>query len=308
MPPTSTAPLHSAPSPRQTQNMRAIALMAAGFFAFAACDIQAKVLTETLSPFQIVWFRQFGLFLGVLVLIAIKGLHILRSQTPFLQIGRGITAVCSASFFVFAVRYVPIADVVAVTFISPFIVTVLAAIILKETVGPRRWAAVAVGFAGMLIVIRPGMGVFHPAIFFVVLAATFFSLRQILSRWLSGGDPVITTVAYTSLTSTGIVTLILPFVWESIPNLQTVALIIGMASCAGIGEVLVIRALDVGEAVALAPIHYSLILWATFYGYVVYADLPDMWTILGCVIIVASGLYTINRERQASRKTQNAPE
>lgn len=191
----------------------------------------------------------------------------------------------------------PLADAVAVTFVAPFIVTLLGALILREPVGPRRWAAVAVGFVGMLIVIRPGMGVLHPAILFIFLAACSFSLRQILSRYLSGVDSILTTVVYTSVTSSLLLSLTLPFVWQTPDTLRLWVIIVGMAICAGLGEVLVIRALDIGQAVAVAPMQYTMILWGTFYGFVVFGDLPDGWTILGCTIIIASGLYTLHRER-----------
>lgn len=274
--------------------------MALGFFSFAACDVQAKYLTDTLHPAQIVWFRQIGLVVGVLVLIAMRGGHILRTRLPVLQIARGLTAVFSAIFFIIAVSYVPLADAVAVTFIAPFIVTILSALFLKEPVGIRRWIAVGVGFVGMLVVIRPGMGVLHPAIGFVVAAAVLFSLRQVLSRSLSGVDPVSTTVAYTSLTAITVVSLALPFVWHTPQSPRIWLVIIGLSVTAGLGEVLVIRALDIAQAVVLTPLHYSMILWGTFYGYVVFADLPDGWTLLGCGIIVASGLYTLRREQQAA--------
>lgn len=271
--------------------------MASGLFCFAACDVLAKVLTADLPAFQIVWFRQLGLLAGVVVLLSIKGLTLLKTPRPMLQIGRGITAALSATGFIIGVRYVPLADAVAVTFVAPFIVTLLGALILREPVGPRRWAAVAVGFVGMLIVIRPGMGVLHPAILFIFLAACSFSLRQILSRYLSGVDSILTTVVYTSVTSSLLLSLTLPFVWQTPDTLRLWVIIVGMAICAGLGEVLVIRALDIGQAVAVAPMQYTMILWGTFYGFVVFGDLPDGWTILGCTIIIASGLYTLHRER-----------
>ena len=158
MPAPIAAPLRHAPPPSQADNLRGIALMALGFFSFAACDVQAKYLTESLHPVQVVWLRQSGLFLGVMVLIALRGSHVLRSHLPWLQITRGLTAVCSAVLFIVSVSFVPLADAVAVTFIAPFVVTVLGALFLKEPVGIRRWIAVTVGFVGMLIVIRPGMG------------------------------------------------------------------------------------------------------------------------------------------------------
>ncbi|CUH78660.1 DMT family transporter [Tropicibacter naphthalenivorans] len=306
MPAPQAAPLRSAPPPvRQPDNMRGIVLMALGFFAFAACDVQAKVLTETLHPVQIVWLRLLGLFLGVVVMIAMRGTHLLRTKNPVLQISRGLAAVASAVCFLFAVRDVPLADATAVSFIAPFVVTVVGALVLKETVGIRRWIAVAIGFAGMLVVIRPGLGVFHPAIFFVVLAACLFASRQILSRFLAGGDPVATTVAYTSITATLVASLLQPFFWETPQGWGVWAVIFGMTVCSALGEVLVIRALDMAQAVVLAPLHYSLIIWSTLYGFLVFGDLPDGWTLFGCAVIVASGLYTLHRERLAMAQSSS---
>lgn len=302
MPTPIAAPLRHAPPPSSADNLRGVVLMALGFFFFAAGDVQAKFLTDTLHPVQIVWFRQIGLALGVLVVLAMRGTSILRSRLPLLQMTRGLMAVLSAICFVLAVSYVPLADVVAVTFIAPFIVTVLGAVVLREPVGIRRWIAVSIGFVGMLIVIRPGMGVLHPAIGFAVAAACFFSIRQVLSRSLSGADPVITTVAYTSITSIILVSIALPFVWQTPQETWLWLIILGLAVTAALGEVLVIRALDIAQAVVVAPLHYSLIIWGTFYGYVVFADLPDGWTLFGCGIIIASGLYTLHRERLAAKK------
>jgi S-adenosylmethionine uptake transporter len=276
--------------------------MLLGFFSFAACDVQAKFLTDSFHAVQVVWFRQIGLALGVVVLILLRGPQILRSRLPVLQITRGLIAVGSAICFIVSVSFVPLADAVAVTFIAPFIVTVLGAVFLREPVGIRRWAAVSVGFVGMLIVIRPGMGVLHPAIGFTIAAASLFALRQVLSRSLSGTDPVVTTVAYTSLTSIIVVSLALPFVWRTPDALGLWLIVVGLAVTAALGEVLVIRALDIAQAVVVAPMHYSMIIWGTFYGYVVFSDLPDGWTLLGCGIIVASGLYTLHRERLAAKR------
>ncbi|WP_425100295.1 DMT family transporter [Tropicibacter sp. S64] len=302
MPLQTASPLHSAPAPSDPDNMRGIALMALGFFFFAAGDVQAKVLTAHLPALQITWFRMAGLFLGVMVALILNRGQALRTKNPILQISRGVAAAGSATLFIIAVGHVPLADAVAVSFVAPFIVTLLGALILREPVGIRRWIAVAIGFCGMLIVIRPGFGVFHPAILLVVLAASLFALRQILSRWLAGGDSALTTVAYTSITATVVLTALLPFVWETPQGWQIWLPIFGLASCAALGEVLVIRALDIAQAVVLAPLHYSMILWGTFYGWLVFSDLPDLWTILGCAIIVASGLYTLHRERQAGRR------
>ena len=175
--------------------------MALAFFVFAAADTQAKFLTGWLHPVQIVWTRQLGLLTGVLVLLILKGPSILKTRKPGLQVLRGMLAVISATAFIHALRYVPLADAVAVSFVAPFMVTIMGALFLGEKVGLRRWSAVTIGFIGTIIVIRPGLGVVHPAVFLVLAAATAFALRQILSRVLAASDRTATTVTYTSIAS-----------------------------------------------------------------------------------------------------------
>jgi S-adenosylmethionine uptake transporter len=273
--------------------------MALGMFLFSGVDTMGKFLTETVHPIQIVWFRQLGLLLGVVVLIGVQGRAVLVSSNPKLQIGRGVLAACSATLFIVGVSYVPLADAVAITFVAPFMVTVMGALILREPVGVRRWTAVLVGFIGTLIVIRPGMGVIHPAALLLIVAATAFALRQVLSRILAGEDKTQTTVAYTAIVSWTLLTIPLPFIWQNPSSGLEIALLIAMAVVAAFAEILVIMALDAAQAVVVAPVQYSLLIWGTFYGFVVFGQLPDAWTWIGALIIVATGLYTLNRERLA---------
>ena len=298
---TPISPLKTAPPPQRNDSMRGIALMASGMFLFSCVDTMAKFLTDTIHPVQIVWCRQLGLLIGVVILIALRGLIVLRSDNPKLQIARGTLAAFSATLFIVAVAYVPLADAVAITFVAPFMVTLMGALILKEPVGIRRWAAVAIGFIGTLIVIRPGMGVIHPAAFLLIIAAGAFALRQILSRVLAGGDKTQTTVAYTAITSWLLLSIPLPFVWQTPATSLEISLLVAMAVLAAVAETLVIMALDAAQAVVVAPVHYSLLLWGTLYGFLVFGQLPDMWTWIGALIIVATGLYTLNRERLAAR-------
>ena len=179
----------------------------------------------------------------------------------------------------------------------------MGALILREPVGIRRWAAVVIGFLGTLIVIRPGMGVIHPAAGLLILAAAAFALRQVLSRVLAGEDSTQTTVAYTAVVSWALLTIPLPFVWQP-PSLglETV-LLIAVAVLAAVAETLVIMALGAAQAVVVAPVQYSLLIWGTFYGFVVFNQLPDLWTWCGALVIVGTGLYTLNRERIALRRS-----
>lgn len=277
--------------------------MAGGMFLFSAVDTHAKFLTDSFHPVQIAWSRQLGLLVGVLFLLALRGRDILKTQHPFLQISRGALAAGSATLFIVAVSFVPLADAVAISFVAPFLVTVLGAVVLGESVGIRRWVAVGIGFLGTLVVIRPGMGVIHPAAVLVLAAALLFALRQILSRKLSGTDRTMTTVAYTALTASAVLSLPLPFIWRTPEWRLEIALLVSMGVLAAIAEVLVIRSLELAQAVVLAPVHYSLLIWGTFYGWLIFDHLPDLWTWVGAMIIIATGIYTLHRERvSASRR------
>lgn len=303
MPVSITTPATPAPVPRKPPrlvgNLAGIAMMALGMFLFSAVDAGAKYLTQSLPPLQVVWCRQFGLLFGVFVLLLLKGPSVLRTAQPGLQVLRGALAAVSATIFIVAVTYVPLADAVAVSFVAPFMVTVMGAVFLKERVGARRWAAVTIGFLGAMVVIRPGMGVMHPAAFLVIIAAAAFAVRQILSRRLSQSDRTGTTVAYTALVGSAILTLPLPFVWVWPQDGTTVLVLVAIAFIAGAAEVCVIKALELAQAVVIAPVQYSLLIWGTFYGWLIFDQLPDGWTLGGALIIIATGIYTLHRERMA---------
>lgn len=278
--------------------MRGLLLIGLGFLLFSTADTQAKLLTDAFHPVQIAWSRQLGLLFGVVIALAVRGASIFRTRHPVLQTVRGLLAVISATFFIFAVKFVPLADAVAVSFVAPFIVTAMGALLLGEPVGVRRWSAVAVGFLGTLIVIRPGMGVMHPAVLLVLVAAAAFAARQVVSRRLAASDRTITTVAYTAFASVLALSLPLPFLWTTPATDMQWALLFGMAVFAALGELLVIKSLEIAQASVLAPMHYSLIIWSTFWGWFVFDQLPDLWTWVGAAIVVATGLYLIHRERK----------
>ncbi|MCV6594843.1 MAG: DMT family transporter [Silicimonas sp.] len=280
---------------RRVENGAGLLLMGLGMFLFSAVDASAKFLTETLHPLQIVWTRQLGLFGAGLVLLAIHGPKLFRTYHPKLQIFRGVIAVGSATAFIFALRHVALADAVAVSFVAPFMVTLMGALVLREPVGIRRWVAVVLGFLATLIIIRPGMGVVHPAALLVILAAFFFAVRQIVSRAIADTDRTGTTVLYTAITGTALLSIPLPWIWVT-PHGNAILILIVLAVLAAVAEICVIKALELAMAVVIAPIHYTLILWGTFYGWLIFDQLPDGWTLMGAAIIVTTGLYTLRRE------------
>ncbi len=269
--------------------------MLGGMFLFSAVDTQAKFLTSDYHPTQIIWFRQIGLFIGVMILLAMKGPNILKTRQPALQLTRGALAICSGLLFVFAIRHAQLVDAVAVSFVAPFFLTILGALFLGEKIGIRRWSAVVVGFIGAMIIIRPGTGAVHPAVLLVVIAALVYAMRQVIGRKLADTDKTHTTVAYTAIVGSLLISLPMPFVWRTPETTTHILLIISMATMGAVAEVLVIKALEVAEAVVVAPIHYTLIIWGTIYGYLVFDQLPDIWTWTGTAIIVAAGIFTLRR-------------
>jgi len=270
--------------------------MMLAMFIFSAVDAIAKLLTVDYHPLQIVWTRQLGLILCVCVLLSLKGVVLFRTAHLKLQIFRGVIAVGSAILFILSIKFVPLTDAITITFISPFIVTIAGALILKERIGIYRWLAVLFGFIGALIVLRPGFHAFHPALLLAGVAASLFALRQIISRHISVHDSTVTTILYTALTGFLITTIPLPFIFELPENTHHLMLMGAMAVLAACGEILVIRSLEIALAVAVAPLHYSILIWGSLYGYFIFGHVADFWTWLGAFVIIASGLFTVYRE------------
>ena len=290
--PTFTSKIRKMPQ----KSFMGILYFAAGMFLFAAVDTMAKVLTESFHPLQVAWSRQLGLFMGIVILLVIKGTVILKTDHFYLQVLRGCLAAASALMFIFAISVVPIADAVAVSFVAPFFVTILGALVLRESVGVRRWTAIAIGFIACLIIIRPGFSSFQPAVLLVVIAALAYAFRQIVSRILSSSDLTMTTVAYTGLTASFLLSIPLPLVWRAPVGSNEFILIGALATLAALAEILVIKALELTQTVVLAPIHYTLLIWGTTYGWIVFGQFPDKWTWFGSAMIFATGIYVVLRE------------
>lgn len=199
---------------------------------------------------------------------------------------------------------VPLADATAVTFVAPLFVVIIGALFLKEPVGIHRWSAVIIGFIGTLLIVRPGFEGFNIALFLPVIAASFFALRQIISRYLAASDSLATTLCYTAVTSFAVMCLPALFVWTTPSSFEAILLMIILALLGLCGEMLVIKALSTGLAVVVAPMHYTILIWTSLYGYLFFHQLPDGFTWAGGGIIIATGLYTLYREQIRKIKKQ----
>jgi drug/metabolite transporter (DMT)-like permease len=290
-PPNRTAPA------RADRPFRGIVLILASTVFLGMSDVTAKYLSATLPSIEIAWIR-FLVFALIMSPAMLPGspLYSLQSQRPGLQMLRGAALLGSSLFFISGLRFLPIAEASATGFVSPLFVTALSIVFLGESVGMRRWIATAVGLIGVLIILRPGTGAFHPAAFFPIVSALAWACTLVMTRMLSGREHALTTMTYSSITGACIMCALVPFVWVA-PSWDEVlfGIFIGIASTAG--QWIVVLAFRYADASVLAPFSYTQLLWVSILGFVIFGELPDIWTVVGAVFIVGSGLYTAHRER-----------
>ena len=281
----------------EIKNPRGILLMSLAFALFAVADTIAKVLLEYYSPLQVVFIRMLGLFLGVNFVMLYNFKWFGKTQHLFKQLLRGLAQTGSAVAFLFGLTTIPIADATSIAFVAPLFVIILSYFILKEPIGIRRWLAVIIGFSGTLIIIRPGFEMIDFGHLFIIIAAFLFAFRQIISRVLAPTDNPVTTAFFTAYTSVFIFVLFQPWIWTPITDKKHILLFIVFATLAGTAEFLVIKSLQMAHAVVVSPLQYTLLIWVTVFGFIIWGIIPDFWTFLGAGVIIATGLYSLHRER-----------
>jgi len=286
---------------------RGILLMAAATVFFTLMDVSAKVLSANLPALEIAWARYAGNFLLVAaVALPRRGLAVFATRRPGLQVVRALMLVASTVLFFFAVRYIPLADAVAIGFVAPLFVTALSVPLLGERVGLRRWAAVLVGFAGALVIVRPGLGAVHWAAGLLLAMAVSYALYQVMTRMLAATDDATVTIFYTGFVGAAVLSLVVPFVWVAPTGWLDTALLAAIGVLGGVGHWLLVLAYRYATASVLAPLHYLTLLWSIVGGYLVWGDFPDGWTLAGAAVLVATGIYVFHRERLASRRDRSA--
>jgi drug/metabolite transporter (DMT)-like permease len=282
---------------RADRPFRGIAMILASTVFLGASDVTAKYLAATLPSIEIAWLR-FLVFAMIMVPAMLPGsrVYALQSDRKGLQLMRGVTLLASSLFFISGLRFLPMAEASATGFVSPLFVTALSIFFLSEKVGRRRWIATAVGLIGVLIILRPGSSAFHPAAFIPIVSALAWACTLIMTRMMSGRERATTTMAYSSITGVCIVSAMVPFVWIT-PSWHDIlfGIFIGVASTAG--QWIVVLAFRYADASVLAPFQYTQLLWVSILGFMIFGEVPDIWTVTGAAFIVASGLYTAHRER-----------
>jgi drug/metabolite transporter (DMT)-like permease len=275
--------------------LRGIALMIASVFMFSSMDTLSKfMLQESFAMPMLMWARYMVHLVVMMVLLWPRmGTQLVKTQRPFLQISRGLLLVLSTMFFYFALRQMPLAETAAISFVGPVLTTLLAGWMLGEKATARQWMAVVLGFTGVLIIVRPGGGLFTPAAIFPIITALLFSIYQIITRKLSGREHPYTTLFYTALIGGVITSAALPLGWQT-PNLKQMFFIIAIGLLGGYGHYLLIKAMALASPTALAPFIYTQLLGSTLLGYIAFHDFPDTGSMIGMAVIVASGLLAVN--------------
>jgi drug/metabolite transporter (DMT)-like permease len=253
----------------------------------------AKFLGESgYNSLQVSWARAFGHIVFMLAFFVPRfGLRMLRTRRPLIQLLRSSMLFGSNATNFFAITFIPLAKTASISLMAPLLVVPLARLILGERTTAGRMMALCVGFAGVLIVIRPGTELFHWASLFAVASAAGYAVYQVLTRRIAGIDPPETSTIYSSVVGGFGMFLVLPFVWRTPESLRDILYFCSLGVIGALGHYLVARALTNAPANIIAPFQYVQLIGSVAVGYFFFGDFPDFLTWVGAAIIAGSGLY-----------------
>lgn len=288
-------------------NGPAIAVMCLGVLMLVVNDVLAKWLTATYTPLQIVFVRNIIALPSIAAFIVLtRGPGAFRTGNLRLHAVRGFFAVCAAFTFFSGIAILPLAEATSIAFVAPIIATALSVPLLKERVGWRRWMAVLVGFAGVLIVVRPGAATFQPASFYLLGTAFFYAVYMITAGRIERDESFWTMSFYVVLFPTIYSALVVPFLWSDVDPAHLLVFA-AQAFFGTIGINLMAHAFRMGDASVVAPFDYTALIWASLFGWLVWGDLPGLWTYTGAAVIIGSGIYIVYRETRVPRAEPDPP-
>lgn len=292
--------------PIANANLRGALYALLAFAIFATHDVVVKILGASYSPIQIIFFSVlFGFPLVTVMLIRDPVDGNLRARHPWWSLLRTVSAVITGVTAFYAFSVLPLAQTYAILFATPILITLLAIPILGERVGLRRGLAIVVGMAGVLIVLRPGgaeLSLGHAA---ALVAAVCSSLASVIVRRIGNEERSVVLLLYPMLGNFVVLGLALPFVYEPMP-IQHLGMTGIIALFGFVAMIFVIAAYRSAEAVIVAPMQYSQMIWATIFGFFMFDEIPDAMTLIGAGVIIASGLYIVMRESRVN-VSKNSP-
>lgn len=272
--------------------------MCAALLCFSCLDATAKWVNRSVDPLVTVWARYVSAALLTFIVINpwTKPGAVRTRRLP-LQLIRSVLLLVSTLCNFVALQYLQLVETLSIMFSTPLIVALLAGPILGEQVGLKRVAAIGVGFVGVLVITRPGLGTMHPAALLSLLGAVAYAFYGIVTRMLAATDSSATTTFYSSVAGLALMTPLLPWFWTPPPSVLTWALLMMTGAFGAFGHWLLVLAHARAPAAILSPFIYSQIIWMLALGYILFGDWPDAWTFVGAMIVIASGLYLLYRER-----------
>ncbi|WP_233270318.1 DMT family transporter [Chachezhania sediminis] len=289
--------MNSATSGGHVPQMQGVLLMCAGVAFLSANDAIAKALTSGYSPLQILFLRNvIALPFTVVIALVMGGPSALRSHRPLAHLLRGALWVVATMMFFTSFIYLPLAEATALFFVAPFFITVISALFLGADIGWRRWLAVLAGFIGVLVIIRPGAATFQPISLLPVATALVAAMLMLSARWVDPRESVWTLLVYLTGTAAVLSVPIVPFVWVPVRT-GDLWLFAAIAVAGTAGMTMMTQAFRLAPAVVVAPLDYTGLLWATVFGWIFWRESPDMMTMIGAGIIIASGVFTILRDK-----------
>lgn len=292
------------PSLPANQGVRAALLLCAAFFLFSLLDSSAKYASQFVPTLEVTWFRYTThIVFACLYFRVWSNPGLMNTRRPVMQTVRGLFLLGSTFFNFLALRHLQLAETVSIMFAAPFVVTALAGPLLNEWAGPRRWAAIVVGFIGVLVITQPGSGPVNWAIVLSLASMFCYACYALMTRKMAGQETHESMLMWSAAVAFVLLTPALPSVWVTPPDATLWAVLIGTGFFGAFGHLLLIRAYNLADAPTLAPFMYTHIIWMTTLGYLVFGDTPGPSTIAGAAIIISSGLYLLYRERKAGGQT-----
>jgi len=279
--------------------------MCAALICFSCLDATAKWVNRSVDPMVTVWARYVSAALLTFIVINPRTKPgALRTRRLPLQLIRSFLLFASTICNFFALQYLQLVETQSIIFATPLLVALLAGPLLGERIGWQRLTAIGIGFAGVLVITRPGLGTMHPAALLSLTGAVSYAFYNIVTRMLASSDSSATTTLYSSVAGIALMTPLLPWIWTTPSSPLTWILLMTTGLYGALGHWFLVLAHARAPAAILAPFIYSQIIWMLAFGYILFGDWPDPWTFVGAGIVIASGLYLLYRERTKQPKPE----
>ncbi len=285
--------------------IRGVGLYCLALVLFVGMGTLAKTLAAIYPVEQVIWARYFFHVLLIVLMFPRRIGSLFKTQRLGLQITRSVVVFAATAFGFTSLSIMPMAEVSAIGYVAPLMVTIMSFLILKEKVGPRRLLAVGIGFVGVIAILRPDQANFSLWSLLPLAMATCYATFMVMTRLIRGAAPPINSLFYTAIVGAVVATIPLPFIWQNPEPLHWL-MFAGMGVIGGTGHFLMIKAFEQTEASMIAPFVYTELLWSIAAGAIFFSELPGIGMLIGAAVIMGSGLFILYREQRAAAEAKAA--